>query len=78
VDLSSYKNDLKPWQVQQWCIPEVDEEFIACMEDVLDTYALPLQEDVPVICFDESPWQLLEEVRAPPASGGRHATARRL
>jgi hypothetical protein len=35
------------------------------MEDVLDTYALPLTEEVPVICFDESPLQLLEEVRAP-------------
>jgi transposase len=35
------------------------------MEDVLDTYALPLNEEIPVICFDESPLQLLEEVRAP-------------
>lgn len=33
------------------------------MEDVLDTYALPLNEREPVVCFDESPFQLLEEVR---------------
>ena len=32
---------------------------------MLDTYALPLNEEVPVVCFDESPLQLLEEVRAP-------------
>ena len=35
------------------------------MEDILDTYAQPLNQEVPVVCFDESPWQLLEEVRAP-------------
>ena len=35
------------------------------MEDVLDTYALPLDEAIPVVCFDESPHQLLEEVRDP-------------
>lgn len=45
------------------------------MEDVLDTYALPLNEEVPVVCFDESPLQLLEEVRTPLAVGA--GTARR-
>jgi transposase len=41
------------------------------MEDVLDTYALPLDEKVPVVCFDESPFQLLKEVREPiPAMPG--------
>lgn len=32
---------------------------------MLDTYALPLNEEVPVVCFDESPLQRLEDVRAP-------------
>jgi hypothetical protein len=35
------------------------------MEDVLGTYAQPLNQDAPVVCFDESPFQLLEEVRPP-------------
>lgn len=35
------------------------------MEDVLDTYALALDEKTPVVCFDESPFQLLKEVREP-------------
>ena len=35
------------------------------MEDVLDTYALPLNPDIPVVCFDESPFQLLAHARAP-------------
>ena len=37
------------------------------MEDVIETYALPLDEKNPVVCFDESPFQLLREVRQPMA-----------
>lgn len=35
------------------------------MEDVIETYMLPLDEGHPVVCFDESPFQLLAEVREP-------------
>ena len=35
------------------------------MEDVIEIYALPLGEENPVVCFDESPFQLLREVREP-------------
>jgi len=35
------------------------------MEDVLDLYAEPYDEKRPVVCFDESPKQLIEEVRTP-------------
>ena len=35
------KNTLKPWRKQQWCIPRVNGEFVAAMEDVLDLYAEP-------------------------------------
>ena len=35
------------------------------MEDVIELYALPLDEKSPVVCFDESPFQLLREVREP-------------
>ena len=34
------------------------------MEDVLDTYRLPYDPDVPVVCVDESCTQLLESARA--------------
>ena len=37
------------------------------MEDVIEIYALPLDEQNPVVCFDESPFQLLREVREPMA-----------
>lgn len=33
------------------------------MEDVLDVYELPFDEDVPVVCIDEKPYQFLDESR---------------
>ena len=30
------ENDLKPWRKDMWCIPQVDAEYVARMEDVLD------------------------------------------
>ena len=35
------ENDLKPWRRDMWCIPQVDGEYVARMEDVLDLYAEP-------------------------------------
>ena len=35
------------------------------MEDVLDLYASPPDPTAPKVCFDECPYQLLDEVREP-------------
>lgn len=35
------------------------------MEDILDLYAEPYDPQYPVVCFDESPYQLVSEVRQP-------------
>ena len=59
------ENDLKPWRKDMWCVPQVDAEYVARMEDVLDLYAEPLDLKRPVVCFDESPTQLIGEVRQP-------------
>jgi transposase len=59
------ENDLKPWQKKMWCIPQVDGEYVARMEDVLDLYADEPDPQRPVVCFDESPVQLIGEVRQP-------------
>ncbi len=59
------KNDLKPWQKHQWCLTNIDGEFIARMEALLDLYELPYNPDFPVICFDERPCQLIGNVIAP-------------
>lgn len=49
-----------------WCIPpEQNADFVAKMEDVLDTYSLAYDENCPVICLDEKPYQLLDERREP-------------
>src|ERR1700746_3391668 len=66
------ENDLKPWRKDMWCIPQVDGEYVARMEDVLDLYAEAADSRRPVVCFDESPVQLIGEVRQPiPAKPGR-------
>ena len=44
------------------------------MEDVLDLYEEPYDPSRPVVCFDESPKQLIAEVRTPiPAEPGTPA-----
>jgi transposase len=66
------ENHLKPWRQDMWCIPKVDGEYVARMEDVLDLYAEALDPKRPVVCFDESPVQLIGEVRQPiPAEPGQ-------
>jgi len=66
------ENHLKPWRKDMWCIPQVDAEYVARMEDVLDLYAEEPDPKRPVVCFDESPIQLIGEVRSPiPAAPGR-------
>ena len=66
------ENDLKPWRKNMWCIPQVDADYVARMEDVLDLYAEAPDPKRPVVCFDESPIQLIGEVRQPiPAEPGQ-------
>ncbi len=53
-------------KIQYWVIsPEADAEFIASMEEVLDTYEAPYNSEYPVLCMDEQPVQLRKEVRQP-------------
>lgn len=66
-----HDKQLKPWQHKMWCIPKVDGDFVARMEDVVELYTQPKDPDYPVVCFDESPTQLIGETRIPipPAPG---------
>lgn len=59
------EHDLKPWQEKMWCIAELDEEYIARMEDVLDVYEKPYNQDFPVICLDEKPVPLMANKNDP-------------
>ncbi|WP_144958303.1 IS630 family transposase [Gillisia sp. Hel_I_86] len=68
------KNELKPWKVKGWVIPpEQSSEFVANMEYVLDVYKMPYDEDFPVVCMDESPKQLIQEVASTPIKPGQEA-----
>ena len=61
-------------KIQYWVIPpESDSEFVASMEDILGTYALPYNESIPVVCMDEQPVQLLNERRPPISATQEHA-----
>lgn len=49
-----------------WVIPpEQDADFVYHMERVLDVYKRPYDPAHPVVCLDESPKQLVSEVRTP-------------
>ena len=56
---------LKPWQEKMWCIPEINGEYVARMEDILELYAQEPDPRRPVVCFDETPRQLIGEERVP-------------
>ena len=59
-------------KIAYWVIPpEADGEFVARMEEVLDTYEKAYDPDCPVVCVDEQPVQLIGETRVPiPATQG--------
>ena len=60
-------------KIEYWVIPpEADGEFVANMEEVLETYAQPYDSRHPVVCMDEQPIQLLGETRVPIAATKDH------
>jgi transposase len=57
-----------------WCVADLNEAYIAKMEDVLETYERPYDLKEPVVCLDEKPITLHADVRpASPAVPGREA-----
>ena len=60
-------------KIAYWVIPpEQDAECVACMEEVLETYAEAYDPKHPVLCMDEQPVQLLKETRVPLAATTQH------
>ena len=50
--------------IEYWVIPpECDAEFVAHMENVLETYEKPYNPAQPVVCMDEQSVQLIKETR---------------
>jgi hypothetical protein len=57
-----------------WVVADLDEEYIAQMEDVLKTYEQAYDPQRPVVCLDEKPVTLHADVRpTSPAQPGREA-----
>jgi hypothetical protein len=57
-----------------WVVADLDEAYIAKMEDVLEIYEKPYNPAEPVVCLDEKPVTLHADVRPPsPAQPGREA-----
>jgi len=57
-----------------WVVADLDEDYIAKMEDVLEVYERPYDQHEPVVCLDEKPITLHADVRpATPATPGREA-----
>ena len=57
-----------------WCVPELNDDYIAKMEDVLEIYEQDYNPQEPVVCLDEKPVTLRADVRpASPAAPGREA-----
>jgi hypothetical protein len=57
-----------------WCVAELDEDYIAKMEDVLEVYERLYDPKQPVVCLDEKPVTLHADVRpGSPAMPGREA-----
>lgn len=56
-------HQVKPWLEKMWCVPNLDEEYIKRMEDVLDVYERQYNHRKPVVCVDEKPTQLLGDGR---------------
>src|SRR6478735_7523543 len=57
-----------------WVVADLDDAYIAKMEDVLELYERPYNRQEPVICIDEKPITLHADLRpASPAVPGREA-----
>ena len=60
-------------KIEYWVIPpEANGEFVAAMENVLETYVQPYDARFPVLAMDEQPVQLLKEMRLPIAATKKH------
>jgi hypothetical protein len=57
-----------------WVVADLNEDYITKMEDVLEVYERPYDQDEPVVCLDEKPITLHADVRpASPVAPGREA-----
>ncbi len=57
-----------------WCVADLTDEYVEKMEDVLEVYEKPYNPIEPVVCIDEKPVSLHDDVRpARPMAPGKIA-----
>jgi transposase len=55
-----------------WCVADLTDEYLEAMEDVLEVYERPYNPAEPVVCLDEKPVSLHDDVRpARPMAPGK-------
>ena len=59
-----------------WVVADLDEDYIAKMEDVLKMYEQPYDPQAPVVCLAEKPVPLDADVRPPLVSTGARSPLR--
>ena len=59
-----------------WCVAELNTDYIARMEDVLETYEQTYDPQQPVVCLDEKPVTLHADVRPASRAVPRHEARR--
>ena len=59
------KNELSPHLKKRWCIGKLTTDFLWRMENVLNLYEQDYDPFNPLICFDERPCQLIDDVLQP-------------
>jgi len=64
-------HDLKPWREKMWCVPELNDDYIASMEDTLQTYERSYDSAQPAVFGQEA--RDAARGRAAPAQPGRAA-----
>ena len=62
----SRKKPAQAWLKECWCLPpQGSEEFVCAMEDVLEVYHRPFDQDEVLVCLDETSKQPVQETRPP-------------
>ena len=60
-------------KIEYWVIPpKADAEYVANMEEVLETHKITYNVNYPMVCMEEQPFQLVKETRQPKAATKNH------
>lgn len=59
IQIILQEHEFKPWREKMWCVPNLTEEYIERMEEILEVYESDYNDKKPVVCIDEKPVALI-------------------